>query len=608
MNENEIIIKKLYDMDKRLTKLEEEIYKDKKSTLQTTLVQGTKKPTVTPTVHPKNIIPQTTPKPSEPPKIVKKEPKNLEMELGGKWINRVGIMALILAAAFFLKYSFDNNLIGPQGRILIGVLFGVSMLISGDLLFKKYRIPSEGLMGGGIAILCFTVFAAFAFYNLIGQSITFILFVLIILASTFLAIKNDTVTIMHLGVLTGFLTPFLLSSGETNDVFFLAYLVILNLGIVIISYYKNWKSLFNFAFFATHFCFLGWLIGRFVIDVAGVEKIQFFTGFLPLIVIFAEFLVISILMNLNLKNKKTHLKFDFFLIFINAIVFYAEGYKMLLKYNDSLLGIFTIVIALLYLGIYFGIRKFIDAYKNFLTFLLLVSLTFITIAIPVQLEGRFLSLAWAIEAFALSYLSTKTEYIKIYFSYIIVMIIALISLWVNLIYIGNDITKIPFLNINSIIYITSIVVLFGSLWANRKDKSGINIIFTVILNLFLIGFFLADTSNIFGRLIEKAQSLGQQEKIEKYIYMENLIGSLVVLLYSIILIFIGFIKNSKSMRILSLCLFILVIFKVFLFDLSSLIGIYRILSFMVLGVILIGISFIYQKYKNLILGEDADEA
>ncbi|NLK98678.1 MAG: DUF2339 domain-containing protein [Epulopiscium sp.] len=563
----------------------------------TPMTSGGSKPSVPPA--PPQKMPQK-------PKNFKKEVQNFEMELGGKWINRIGIIALILGSAFFLKYSFENNLIGPQVRILIGVILGIAMLVFGDMQFKKYRIPAEGLMGGGIAVLCFTVYAAFSFYSFIGQNTAFILFILIVGVCTFLAIRNDTVTIMHLGVLTGFLAPFLVSGGESNDVFFFTYLVILNLGIMTISYYKSWKSLFYVAFFASHFCFSLWFLGTFFAFNAKVDSIQFFTGFIPMTIIFFEFLVVSILMNISSKNKKPYLKFDTFLIFMNAMVYYGEGYGMLSIFNDSLLGIFTIMIAIVFLGIYFGLKEYQEVNKGFLTSLLLAALLFITIAIPVQLEGRFLSLAWAVEGLMLSYLSTQAEFKKINFAYIGVVGIALISLSVDLIHIGEELHRTPFININSITYVLSIIALFGVLWIKREESS-INLILTVVLNLLLLVFFLTDTSNIIDRLIESARNAGQFDSIDNYMYMRDLLQSLVILLYSIVLIVIGIIKNSKKIRIFSLSLFLLVIFKVFLNDLASLEGIYRILSFMALGVILIGISFIYQKYKNLILGENLGE-
>lgn len=534
---------------------------------------------------------------------------NLEMEFGGKWINRIGIIALVFAVAFFLKYSFDNNLVGPQGRIFIGALFGISMLVSGDLLFKKYRIPSEGLMGGGIAVLCFTVYAAFDFYGFIGQNTAFSLFVFVICASSFLAIRHDAIAIMHLGVLTGFLTPFLLSTGKPNDVFFLSYLVILNLGIMVISYFKSWKSLFYLAFFATHICYMLWMFDRAVIYDAGIRTVQFFTGFVPMIIIFLEFLAVSLLMNISKLNKKNYIKFDFFLIFMNAIMCYAEGYYLLDKYNDNFLGIFTVMAAVVYLLIFSVIKKYEGVDRRLLVSLLSIALIFITIAIPVQLEGRFITLAWAVEAVALAYISLKTEHEKIRVAYIVVAVLALIGLIMDLEHISGNLSKVPFLNIDSLIYVISVMALFVLLWIIKEKKANIKIPLSVAVNLLLMGFLLAEASNIIDQNVSFVYKNypGQYQMIENYMNMRNLVNSLIILLYSISLISVGFYKKVKSMRIFALALFLIVIFKVFLFDLSSLEGIYRILSFVALGFILLGISFVYQRYKDIILGGSAGE-
>ncbi len=91
-----------------------------------------------------------------------------EEKLAGTWFNRLGILAIMLAVAFFLKWSFDNHLVGVLGRIVIGLLLGLMFLGTGEYFQrKKFQIYGQGFTGGGIAILYFAIFAAFSFYHLI---------------------------------------------------------------------------------------------------------------------------------------------------------------------------------------------------------------------------------------------------------------------------------------------------------------------------------------------------------------------------------------------------------------------------------------------------------
>jgi uncharacterized membrane protein len=75
------------------------------------------------------------PPPKErPPKVRERE---WEQILGGSWLARIGVLALIVGIAFFLKFAFDNDWIGPTGRIILGIVAGLVMLGLGYYWQKK---------------------------------------------------------------------------------------------------------------------------------------------------------------------------------------------------------------------------------------------------------------------------------------------------------------------------------------------------------------------------------------------------------------------------------------------------------------------------------------
>ena len=99
-----------------------------------------------------------------------------EALIGGKLLNRIGALALIIGVGFFLKYAFDNNWISESVRVSIGALFGLSLLlVAAKAHAKNFEVFSQGLVGAGIAILYISVFASFNFYRLVPQSVTFVL-------------------------------------------------------------------------------------------------------------------------------------------------------------------------------------------------------------------------------------------------------------------------------------------------------------------------------------------------------------------------------------------------------------------------------------------------
>src|SRR5688572_8620680 len=110
--------------------------------------------------------------------------ESLESKIGGNLLNKIGMAAIILGMAYFLKYAIDNEWIGEAGRAMVGVLTGLGFIAWGDGLHRKemsgYAVT---ILGGGVAILYFSIFAAFSFYHLLDQIPALLLMVLITVAT-----------------------------------------------------------------------------------------------------------------------------------------------------------------------------------------------------------------------------------------------------------------------------------------------------------------------------------------------------------------------------------------------------------------------------------------
>src|SRR5581483_1125004 len=61
----------------------------------------------------------------------------LETKVGLTIVNRVGVVTLVLGVAFFFKWAVDSNWIGPAGRVMLGVLAGLAVLLGADALWRK---------------------------------------------------------------------------------------------------------------------------------------------------------------------------------------------------------------------------------------------------------------------------------------------------------------------------------------------------------------------------------------------------------------------------------------------------------------------------------------
>jgi uncharacterized membrane protein len=113
---------------------------------------------------------------------------------------------------------------------------------------------------------------------------------------------------------------------------------------------------------------------------------------------------------------------------------------------------------------------------------------------------------------------------------------------------------------------------------------------------FLLIFFLtwADA------LLRGFDITAKQRTVAAKIHGQELAISAFWAVYSILLVILGILKKYRPIRLLAIILFGVTILKVFLLDLSDLEKIYRIISFIGLGIILLAVSFMYQKYRNQI--------
>lgn len=138
----------------------------------------------------------------------------LEVAIGTSWLNRLGIIAIIAAAAYFLKYAFDNQWVGPAGRVVLTSLFGTLLLTIGER-YQQRRLSTfaQGLSGGGIAVLYFAVYAAFQIYRLVPLPPAFAMSVVVTVAAVLLALRYESPAIASLGIIGGFAAPLALGGG-----------------------------------------------------------------------------------------------------------------------------------------------------------------------------------------------------------------------------------------------------------------------------------------------------------------------------------------------------------------------------------------------------------
>src|SRR5438132_415900 len=232
---------------------------------------------------PKTFIEATVPKITKPAK----PPINWEQFMGAKLFAWIGGLALFLGVAFFVKYSFEHNLISPEMRVAIGFVVGAGLIIGGLLLKRKENaVTAQTLCATGILVLYAVTFACRSYYHFafFGLVPTFLLMTLITAVAFLLAVRLNAIVVAVLGIAGGFLTPVLISTGQDHPLGLFVYIALLDIGLLALAQRQGWNglptlgavgtALMQFAWVTTFFVPEKYFAGNKVLVVMGV-----FAGF-----------------------------------------------------------------------------------------------------------------------------------------------------------------------------------------------------------------------------------------------------------------------------------------------------------------------------------------
>lgn len=416
------------------------------------------------------------------PKI--KKPSNWEKFIGENLINKIGVLILIIGVGIGAKYAIDNELISPLTRIILGYLVGLGLLGFALKLKQKFESFSAVLLSGSMAIMYFITFLAYSLYGLMPQSLTFVIMVIFTVFTVFAALKYDQQVIAIIGLVGAYSVPFLLSDGSGKVLILFSYMTLIHIGILIIAFQKYWRLLNLISFFATWLIFTSWYFSGFQVDLHFNIALTFL--FIFFIIFYIAFL------SYKLVKKETYHAKDIFSVLSNSFIFYGIGIAIL---NDhpvatNYLGVFTLLNAIIHFGVSTLIYKKKLGDKSLFYLILGLVLTFVTLAIPIQLNGQWVTIAWASQATLLFWLG-RSKKVSLYekLSYI-VMILAFFSLIEDWWSYDN---KTPVLNpdfLNSLLFVVAFGLIF---YFQRKFKQEENtkIKFDVLLmNYFVPAVFL----------------------------------------------------------------------------------------------------------------------
>ncbi len=502
----------------------------------------------------------------------------VENIIGAHWLNRVGIAALLIGVAFFLKYAFDNEWIGPAARIGIGMIAGTALLIWSDRFHKRgHQLFGHSLDVVAVGILYLSIWASSETYDLIPTGGAFGAMAIVSVALVVLAIRHQSEFLAGLALTSGFLTPVLLSTGTNRQLALFSYVALLDVAALVLVALYPWMRALAVGFFGTLFLYVGWY-SSFYSQEQMLRTIAFITLFLLL------FAVVPLLR--RWQDRGIAAGTLLILPFANAFTYFGE--LSWIVQDSSRLAKYAVALSAFFLILSFALQ--LRGEEDAAAAHLAISLGFVTIAIPLQFHAVWITIGWLAEAAALLLIAQRRvedsgpplsgqprAAVLHARAFRILGSFALAAGVFRLLFIEHFQPQQLLLNMRALTYAIAVAIFSGIAIAAR-DRRMWRFAVTALNVLALIAL-TAEISDTFM----------------SHIIVRDFAWSALWMLYGAALMILGFQRHEPFLRWLALILIGLTVGKVFLYDLSMLQRIYRILSFIILGTLLLAISFAYQK-------------
>jgi uncharacterized membrane protein len=319
--------------------------------------------------------------------------------MGGNTIVRVGLVILFVGLAFLIKYAADNQMLPPELRVAGVAAAGIALLFVGWRLRESRRGYALSLQGAGVAVLYLTFLGAMRLYHLIPAEAAFFLLAAIAVFCAILAVKQDALALAVIGAGGGFLAPILVSTGGGNHITLFSYYLVLNAGILAIALFKAWRPLNLVGFAFTLAIGLAW--GARSYRPEFFESVEFF-----LVAFFLLFVAIALLFTRHATNDAGRFV-DATIVFgvpIAAFGIQAElthGMEFGLAWSSLGLGAFYLLLATIL------VRQRHERWRLLTECFLALGIVFASLAIPLALDARWTSAAWALEGAAIFWIGVR---------------------------------------------------------------------------------------------------------------------------------------------------------------------------------------------------------
>jgi uncharacterized membrane protein len=528
---------------------------------------------------------------------------SLESRIGAQLLNRVGILAVLIGMAWFLKLAFDRDWIGPGIRILVGLACAAGLMGWSERFRRQgFTAFSYSLKALGTSIAYLSLWAASSIFHLAPSWLIFLAMTAVTIANAVLARRQDSELLGVYALAGGLATPALLSMGQSNQVFLFSYLALLNAGALLLLALHPWKRLAAGALLGTAVYYVGWTFNE--SSPSGLPLTLLF-----LALFFAGFAAAPLLILRRSGLPALSPSDSLFLIVFPTANAAATFVALMVLLGDAMHHPWrpwvTLVLALACLLL---ARVSPATLGSTLSRTHLgLGIFFITVAVPLQFDGYVVTLCWLGESLVLVALAKAGSDAALrVFATVLVMVAALsvcldwfaatprpLAVVANMHFASSLIAAgvfaaVTWLSLSALGAYPERSRAFGS-WTYLAGFASVAFSVTLLVAVSLeihhywfcgAGFF-RDFCGGYGRLRSRTTDAA-------FGY------SAWCMIYGAALMTMGFLRRSAFLRWQALVLLAFSIAKVFLNVGQQSQG-YRVLSFLGLGVLLLAISFAYQR-------------
>jgi uncharacterized membrane protein len=525
--------------------------------------------------------------PPLPPNLVRQKTvaqSSAEMALGQKWFLGLGVLVLIIGTGFFLKYAFDQDWLGPAVQIAVGFACGGGLLFLGSICHqRKLRGLDVGIAASGLGALYLSSYAAWQVHQLLPAWLALALILIVTLIGACLSSLWISQSLAVLTLLGAYLAPFLFASQQFDPGVFLGYLAILALGGQFLAFTNGWRVLYVIGAALTWLALVDW-------SQMSYRRSWFLETFAFTQVLFVAFSLMPFVR--SVLKREPGWALGFVLAAINGLLccWYSSNLLDYQKIPSSIVSLSYTIVSL-------GAGLLVSRRKPLISsWLIAQGLTFLLVFWGQIISRNWVPVFWSVEIAMLYWVAAKSADRMLLFGTTIAGFFVFLGQFVEWMdYLFTSRSGLVFTFELTSRWIAGLAVI-GSLllvsWLDRSERvHGVHPKFSRIFEaLGIVGLFgfanqeLLRFATQFMRTIETAAL------------------SVLWSLFAISMMFIGVWFRRKSYRFAAIVLLFATVLKVLAYDTAEVSTPYRILSCMVLGAILVIVSFLYYRFSERVIG------